>query len=110
MDVTGNFNETLGALTLGANSTLYSNLANISFYSDSGTTSIGSGFERGFTGGGTEIIAAPETYFYAVALLVALVGLVIQYLRRRAKRIPLEHHLPEFATRAAARQRNPLPG
>jgi hypothetical protein len=68
MDVTGNFNETLGALTLSANSTLSSNLANISFYSDSGTTSIGSGFERGFTGGGTEIIAVPETetYFYAV--------------------------------------------
>ena len=87
MDVTGNFNETLGALTLGANSTLYSNLANISFYSDSGTTSIGSGFERGFSGGGTEIIAVPETetYFYAVALLV---GLVIQYLRRRANRKP----------------------
>ena len=88
MDVTGNFNETLGALTLGANSTLYSNFANISFYSDSGTTSIGSGFERGFSGGGTEIIAVPETetYFYAVALLV---GIVIQYLRRRAKRKPL---------------------
>jgi hypothetical protein len=66
------------------NSTLSSNLANISFYSDSGTTSIGSGFERGFSGGGTEIIAVPETetYFYAVALLA---GLVIQYLRRQAK-------------------------
>jgi autotransporter-associated beta strand protein len=66
------------------NSTLSSNLANISFYSDSGTTSIGSGFERGFSGGGTEIIAVPETetYFYAVALLA---GVVVQYLRRRAK-------------------------
>jgi autotransporter-associated beta strand protein len=75
------------------NSTLSSNLANISFYSDSGTTSIGSGFERGFTGGGTEIIAVPETetYFYAVALLA---GVVIQYLRRRAKRKPLEGHRP----------------
>jgi hypothetical protein len=54
------------------NSTLSSNLANISFYSDSGTTSIGSGFERGFTGGGTEIIAVPEpeTYITAVALLL----------------------------------------
>ena len=70
------------------NSTLSSNLANISFYSDSGVTSIGSGFERGFTGGGTEIIAVPETetYFYAVALLV---GIVIQFIRRRAKRKPL---------------------
>jgi autotransporter-associated beta strand protein len=66
------------------NSTLSSNLANISFYSDSGITSIGSGFERGFSGGGTEIIAVPETetYFYAVALLA---GVVVQYLRRRAK-------------------------
>ena len=75
------------------NSTLSSNLANISFYSDSGTTSIGSGFERGFTGGGTEIIAVPETetYFYAVALLA---GVVIQYPRRRAKRKPLEGHRP----------------
>ena len=72
------------------NSTLSSNLANISFYSDSGTTSIGSGFELGFTGsgGGSLIIAVPETetYFYAVALLA---GIVIQYLRRRAKRKPL---------------------
>ena len=83
------------------NSTLSSNLANISFYSDSGTTSIGSGFERGFSGGGTEIIAVPETYFYAVALLA---GIVIQYLRRRAKRKAFEHNLPEFATRATARQ------
>jgi hypothetical protein len=85
MDVTRNFNETLGTLTLSANSTLSSKLANISFYSDSGTTSIGSGFERGFTGGGTEIIAVPETetYLYAVALLA---GVVIQYIRRRAKR------------------------
>ena len=92
------------------NSTLSSNLANISFYSDSGTTSIGSGFELGFTGsgGGTEIIAVPETetYFYAVALLA---GLVIQYLRRRAKRKPLGRQLPAFATRATARQRDRLP-
>ena len=109
MDVTGNFNETLGTLTLSANSTLSSNLANISLYSDSGITSIGSGFERGFSGGGTEIIAVPETetYLYAVALLA---GIVIQYLRRRAKRKPSERHLPEFATRATARQRDRSPG
>jgi autotransporter-associated beta strand protein len=70
------------------NSTLSSNLANISFYSDSGITSIGSGFERGFSGGGTEIIAVPETetYLYAAALLA---GIVVQYLRRRARRKPL---------------------
>jgi hypothetical protein len=44
MDVTRNFNETLGTLTLSANSTLSSKLANISFYSDSGTTSISPSF------------------------------------------------------------------
>ncbi len=71
-------------LVFANNSTLSSSLANISFYSDSGITSIGSGFERGFLGGGTEIIAVPEseTYFYAVTLLASF---VIQYLRRRAK-------------------------
>jgi autotransporter-associated beta strand protein len=164
MAMSGNFNETVGALTLSANSTLdfsgfvgtlrfgsiaswaaganlaiwnwsgrteygtnygtypnssnlvftnnatlTNNLANISFYSDSGITSIGSGFERGFTGGGTEIIAVPETetYFYAVALLA---GIVIQYLRRRAKRKSSERQLPAFATRATARQRDRSPG
>jgi hypothetical protein len=109
MAMSGNFNETVGALTLSANSTLSSNLANISFYSDSGTTSIGSGFERGFTGAGTEIRAVPETetYFYAVALLA---GLVIQFIRRRAKRKPPERQLPAFATRATARQRDRSPG
>jgi autotransporter-associated beta strand protein len=71
-------------------SNLTDNLANISFYSDSGSSFVGSGFEvSGFTGGGSQIIAVPETetYFYAVALLA---GIVVQYLRRRAKRKPLE--------------------
>ena len=68
------------------NSTLTSNLANISFYSDSGNSFVGSGFEvSGFSGGGSQIIAVPEleTYLYAVVLLA---GLVVQYIRRRAKR------------------------
>jgi autotransporter-associated beta strand protein len=81
-------------LVFSNNSTLTSNLANISFYSDSGNSFVGSGFEvTGFSGGGSEIIAVPETetYFYAVALLA---GIVIQYLRRRAKRNPLEGHRP----------------
>ena len=59
-----------------------------SVYSGSGSGFVGNAFEdsfsqSGFTG--TEIIAVPETetYFYAVALLA---GVVIQYLRRRAKR------------------------
>jgi autotransporter-associated beta strand protein len=70
------------------NSTLTSNLANISFYSDSGNSFVGNGFDRGFSGGGTEIIAVPEpeVFFYAVVLLA---GLAVQYLRRRAKRKPL---------------------
>jgi fibronectin-binding autotransporter adhesin len=75
-------------------SNLTDNLANISFYSDSGNSFVGSGFEvTGFSGGGSQIIAVPETetYFYAVALLA---GLVVQYLRRRAKRKPLEGHRP----------------
>ena len=48
-----------------------------------------------------EIIAVPETetYFYAVDLLAD----VVQYLRRRAKRKPVDDHLPAFPTRAAAR-------
>ena len=69
-------------------------LAKINFYSDSGFNSIGSGFiDSSFTGGGNLIIAVPETetYFSAVALLS---GLVFQYLRRRAKRKPLEGHRP----------------
>jgi autotransporter-associated beta strand protein len=67
-------------------------LNRISFYSDSGSSFVGNAFEKsfiesGFTTG-TEIIAVPETetYLYAVALLA---GVVIQYLRRRAKRKPL---------------------
>jgi autotransporter-associated beta strand protein len=76
------------------NSTLTSNLANISFYSDNGNSFVGSGFEvSGFLGGGSEIIAVPETetYLYAVALLA---GVVIQYLRRRAKRKTWEGQPP----------------
>jgi autotransporter-associated beta strand protein len=72
-------------LVFSNNSTLTSNLANISFYSDSGNSFVGSGFEvSGFSGGGSQIIAVPETetYFYAVVLLA---GLAVQYIRRRAK-------------------------
>ena len=72
-------------LVFSNNSTLTSHLANISFYSDSGNSFVGSGFEvSGFSGGGSQIIAVPETetYFSAVALLAAV---VIQYLCRRAR-------------------------
>jgi autotransporter-associated beta strand protein len=76
------------------NSLVASNLANISFYSGSGSGFIGNGFEvSGFEGNGSLIIAVPETetYLYAVALLA---GVAVQYLRRRAKRKLLEGHRP----------------
>ena len=90
------------------NSGLPNYLDRISFYSGSGSGFAGTGFEEGFSGGGTEITAVPETetYFYAVALLA---GVLVQYLRRRARRKSLQNQHPEFATHAAARQRDPLP-
>jgi hypothetical protein len=90
------------------NSGLSNYLDRISFYSGSGSGFAGTGFEEGFSGGGTEITAVPETetYFYAVALLA---GVLFQYLRRRARRKSLQNQHPEFATHAAARQRDPLP-
>jgi autotransporter-associated beta strand protein len=89
-----NYNTPSNLVFTTVTSNLTDNLANISFYSDSGNSFVGSGFEvSGFTGGGSQIIAVPETetYFYAVALLA---GLVVQYLGRRAKRKPLEGHRP----------------
>ena len=85
------------------NSNLTSNLANISFYSDSGSSFVGNGFEQGFSpGGGTEIIAVPEpeALFYAAALLA---GVVIQYLRRRPKQksLVIVPHDPNFSSEAA---------
>ena len=84
------------------NSTLSDNkLQRISFCSDTGSSLLGNAFQ--ITSGTyyRRILAVPETetYFYAVVLLA---GIVIQYLRRCAKRKSLGH-LPEFATRAAAR-------
>ena len=73
------------------NSTLTSNLANISFYSDSGNSFVGNGFDRGFSpGGGTEIIAVPEPGSYATALMLLLACLAVQSIRRRAKQKLLE--------------------
>jgi hypothetical protein len=69
-----------------SNIALTNNLNNISFYSDNGNSFVGQGMiDSTFTGGGDLIIAVPETetYFYALALLA---GLVVQYLRLRAKR------------------------
>jgi hypothetical protein len=48
-------------------------------------------YEPGFEGHQIIAVPEPETYFSAVALLS---GLVFQYLRRRAKRKPLEGHRP----------------
>ena len=73
------------------------NLAKISFYSGSGSGFVGNAFDQSFTqtgfATGTEIIAVPETetYFYAVALLA---GVLVQYLRRRAKQKFLKGHRP----------------
>ena len=74
------------------NATLTNNLANISFYSDSGTTFIGSGFERGFTGSGTEIIAVPEPETYLTGVIL-LLGLGIYQLRLARQGRGLLHHL-----------------
>jgi autotransporter-associated beta strand protein len=63
------------------NSTLTSNLANISFYSDNGNSFVGSGFEvSGFAGGGSEIIAVPEPETYLTGILL-LLGATIYQLR-----------------------------
>ena len=73
------------------------NLAKISFYSGGNNSGfVGNAFTQTFSESGFEghqIIAVPETetYFYAAALLA---GVVVQYLRRRAKRKPLEGHRP----------------
>jgi hypothetical protein len=84
--------QTPSNLVFTNNATLTNNLANISFYSDSGTTLIGSGFERGFTGGGTEIIAVPEPETYLTGVILLLGGTI--YLLRRAKH--REGHRPAW--------------
>ena len=62
------------------NSNLASNLVNISFYSDSGNSFVGNGFEvTGFSGGGSQIIAVPEPSTYIAAIF--LLGLGIYQLR-----------------------------
>jgi len=149
MAVSGNFSETVGALTLSANSTLdfagfvgtlrfsgiaswasganlaiwnwsgttqfgtqinnyanpsnlvfttvtsnlTNNLANITFYSDSGNNFVGNGFEvTGFSGGGSQIIAVPEpeTWVSGAFLVVfgVFIGLRQQAIRRKAVHLP----------------------
>jgi autotransporter-associated beta strand protein len=76
------------------NATISSNLANISFYSGSGSGFIGNGFEvSGFSGGGSEIIAVPEAETYIAGLLL-LAGYGIYHLRNRAKRKILDGQPP----------------
>ena len=82
------------------NSTLTSNLANISFYSDSGNSFVGSGFEvSGFSGGGSQIIASqiiavpePETWFAAAVLTAAAAYTAIRR-RRKSCRFPLREEV-----------------
>jgi autotransporter-associated beta strand protein len=54
------------------NSGLGAYLDRISFYSDNGSSFAGTGFEEGFSGGGTEIIAVPEPETWATGILLVL--------------------------------------
>jgi autotransporter-associated beta strand protein len=67
-------------------------LDRISFYSGSGTGFAGNGFEQGFSGGGTEIIAVPEPETYLTGVILLLGGII--YLRRQAKH--REGHRPAW--------------
>ena len=73
------------------------NLAKISFYSGGNNSGfVGNAFAQSFTESGFEghqIIAVPETEAY-VSAVALLAGIVVQHLRRRAKRKPLEGHRP----------------
>ena len=77
------------------NSNLNSNLANISFYSDSGNSFVGNGFAvSGFSGGGSEIIAVPEPETWCVTALLAAIA-AYKAIRRRRKscRFPLREEV-----------------
>ena len=73
------------------NSSISSNLANISFYSDSGNSFVGSGFEvSGFSGGGSQIIAVPEAETWVAAtILTAAAAYTAIRRRRKSFRFPL---------------------
>jgi autotransporter-associated beta strand protein len=55
-----------------SNTGLDAYLGRISFYSDSGSSFAGTGFEQAFTGGGTEIIPVPEPETWATGILLVL--------------------------------------
>jgi autotransporter-associated beta strand protein len=55
-----------------SNTGLDAYLNRISFYSDSGSSFAGTGFEQGFSGGGTEIIPVPEPETWATGILLLL--------------------------------------
>jgi hypothetical protein len=67
------------------NSGLSNYLDRISFYSDSGSSFAGNGFEVGFSAGGTEIIAVPEPETYATAGILLLAGVLVQWMRRKQR-------------------------
>ena len=73
------------------NSSISSNLTNISFYSDSGSSFVGSGFEMsGFSGGGSQIIAVPEAETWVAAtILTAAAAYTAIRRRRKSFRFPL---------------------
>jgi len=64
---------------------LSSYLNRISFYSDNGSSFAGNGFEVGFSGGGTEIIAVPEPETFATAVILLLAGALVQWIRRKQR-------------------------
>jgi hypothetical protein len=76
-----------------SNEDLTNNLANISFYSDSGNSFVGKGLiDSSFTGGGNLIIAVPEPETYLTGVIL-LLGLGIYQLRLARQGRGLLHHL-----------------
>jgi autotransporter-associated beta strand protein len=93
-DPINNYNNP-SRLVFSNNATLSDNLANISFYSGSGTGFVGNGFERAFSDpgfSGSEIIAVPEPETYLTGVILLLGGII--YLRRQAKH--REGHRPAW--------------
>jgi autotransporter-associated beta strand protein len=68
---------------LFAGSTVPANLANVLFYSDAGTTLLGSGHEVTYTGGGFEVVPVPEPSSLALLAGLGLFGLGARRFRAR---------------------------
>jgi autotransporter-associated beta strand protein len=90
-----NWNGINQSVVFTDDSGLSSYLDRISFYSNNGTSFTGEAFAQPFSGagGGTEILAVPEPETYAYALIL-ITGVVVHYIRRRAKQNLLQGHRP----------------